>query len=90
MHGKRNTGKAAPEFLEEKCISLSTFKKDAKLKAMSSGDIKQFKRELLAQKEVVKKEEDLDLLLLMDCTSSMSSWIKESANNLVKIIQTVR
>lgn len=57
---------------------------------MSSGDVKQFKRELLAQKEVVKREENLDLLLLMDCTSSMSSWIRESANNLVKIIQTVR
>lgn len=26
MKGKGNTGKAVPEFLEEKCISLSTFK----------------------------------------------------------------
>lgn len=26
----------------------------------------------------------------MDCTSSMSSWIKQSADNLVNIINTVK
>ena len=79
-----------PIFLEEKTISLSTFKKDSKLNMMTTGDAKSFKRQLLAQKEVVTKEKDLDLLLIMDCTSSMSSWIKQSADNLVKIIDTVR
>ena len=28
--------------------------------------------------------------MIMDCTSSMGSWIKQSADNLVKIIDTVK
>ena len=82
---------STPMFIEEKGLSLGTFKKDNEFKAMSSGDKKQFKAELQAMKDVVKKDDgDLDLLLLMDCTGSMGSWIHESANNLIKIIQTVR
>jgi len=45
-----------PVFLEEKTISLETFKKDSKLKAMTTGDVKQFKRQLMSQKEIVRKE----------------------------------
>ena len=42
------------------------------------------------QKQIIEKEKDIDLLLLLDCTSSMQSWIKESGENLIKVIQTVK
>ena len=51
-----NKMRRTPVFLEEKTISLETFKKDSKLKAMTTGDVKQFKRQLMSQKEIVRKE----------------------------------
>jgi hypothetical protein len=42
-----------------------------------------------AAREMIKKEQSVDLLLMMDCTSSMSHWIKESQKNLIKIIDSV-
>jgi uncharacterized protein with von Willebrand factor type A (vWA) domain len=29
-------------------------------------------------KELIRNEQSVDLLLMMDCTSSMDEWIKES------------
>lgn len=78
------------EFLDEKRISLSSFKKEEQIKGMSKSDIKEFKSQLAAQKESIQKELDIDILLLMDCTSSMSSWIKQSSENLVQILETVK
>jgi len=36
------------------------------------------------------KDQTLDLCLLMDCTSSMSSWIARSKDTLKEIIDTVK
>lgn len=44
----------------------------------------------MKQRDIIRKEKNIDLLLLMDCTSSMGSWIKESASQLVSIIKTIR
>lgn len=46
--------------------------------------------ELESQKEAITTDTDIDLLLIMDCTASMSSSIREASNNLVKIIETVK
>lgn len=44
----------------------------------------------MRQKDIILKEKNIDLLLVMDCTSSMARWIKESAECLVKVIETVK
>ena len=57
---------------------------------MSNEDKKTFKKEIKAQKKAIVAEKNLDLLLLMDCTGSMDRWIEESAQNLCKVIDTVK
>jgi hypothetical protein len=36
------------------------------------------------------RENSIDVLMLMDCTSSMTPWIKEASQNLVKVIEAVK
>jgi hypothetical protein len=43
-----------------------------------------------AQKQALMRENSIDLLMLMDCTGSMISWIKEASQNLVKVIDAVK
>ena len=42
------------------------------------------------KKATADKDQTLDLCLLMDCTSSMSSWIARSKDTLKEIIDTVK
>lgn len=37
-----------------------------------------------AAKAMIKREYSVDLLLMMDCTSSMANWIKEFQDNHIK------
>lgn len=57
---------------------------------MNRDDKIKFKKDLSSQKQVILVEKSIDILLLMDCTSSMTSWIKESSTCLVKVIETVK
>ena len=50
----------------------------------------QLKRDMSQARELVKKEDDIDLLLLLDCTTSMHSWIKKSQENLITIINKIK
>ena len=43
-----------------------------------------------ATKERVLKSLEIDILLLLDCTSSMKKWIEKSKENLKEIINTVK
>ena len=79
------------KLVQNKVISLDSFKNESStLAAMTREDKLKFKKELLKQKDIILKEKNIDLLLLMDCTYSMKPWIEESANCLVKVIQTVK
>jgi uncharacterized protein YegL len=41
-------------------------------------------------KQLVKKENAIDILLMLDCTGSMIKWIDEAAKNLVNIIDKLK
>jgi len=67
----------------------STLKKDFNIKdkAIFKKQKEQFKG---LKKELASGGKSVDLLLIMDCTASMGSWINQAKNNLTKIIEKVQ
>jgi hypothetical protein len=62
----------------------ATSKKAALTKASKGGISK------ASTKEGSSNQKSLDLLLLLDCTGSMSSWIQRSKDTLKEIIDAVK
>ena len=67
---------STPAFVDENMIKLDKFKTAKNVGKMSQADKNEFKKLLNNQKKAVVGDQDIDLLLLMDCTASMGSWIK--------------
>ena len=63
--------KRAPKFEEEKKLSTLNYKDEALNKKM-------VKRDMKAAKLRIQRAYDVDVVIILDCTSSMRSFIKEA------------
>ena len=61
----------APQFEEEKKLTSDKYKEKAVLKKM-------VKRDMKAAKLRIQKAYDVDVVIILDCTGSMDSYIKEA------------
>ena len=93
---KATASKAAKKAGPPKKVIAKKASQDKKViekSAPPKAEAKAVKKEAVAPKKNAKSytpEKSLDLCLILDCTSSMSSWIVRSKDTLVQIIDTVK
>ena len=74
--------------INESCKKFTAKDKEAILKLMIKHNEEQKKKRMMEMmvEKVKKAKTCVDILLFMDCTSSMSPWIKEAKDILIKLI----
>tara|TARA_B110000285_G_C14571016_1_gene357834 strand:+ start:209 stop:541 length:333 start_codon:yes stop_codon:yes gene_type:complete len=45
---------------------------------------------MLPAAKIIKQENNIDVLLMMDCTLSMHHWIREAKENLISIMDMIK